>query len=172
MVMDPPSALPSPSETADPEEGVASLRLPLAESSARALSRAFFRAIVAEDMPTLATLVMPDATFSAPSSTPRARVLDVYRARTQRFDYLALAEEAIYEEGLVRIYRFDDFDEETTLAVARPAAMKPGDLLLRVPIVQTETSAGKVFGDEISLVIGQDGNEARIRAVVEEFLGW
>lgn len=172
MVMDPQTELPSPQQVANVEEGLVSLRAPLPASRTRALARAFFRAIVTEDMPTLASLLMPEASFSSPSSAPKARVLDVFRARTQRFDYRPLAEANLYDDARVETYRFEDFEEGLSLPFARPSAMKPSDIVLRVPISQSETSAGKLFGDEVVFVIGRDGRETRIRAVMEDFLGW
>lgn len=172
VVVDPSTELPSPEEVASSEAGVATLRSPLAEPAARKLVRAFFRAIVREDLPALASLLTVDASFTAPAGGPKARVLDVYRTRMQRFDYLPLEETRLYDDLRIETYRFDDFDQGWPLPIARPSAMNRADLVLRIPLSITQTSAGRLFGDEIVLVIGREGREPRIRAVSEEFLGW
>lgn len=144
----------------------------MGERPARELVRAFFHALSTEDLASLASLLTSDATFGTLSGGPKASALDVFRARIQRFDYLPLARAFVYEEARVEAYRYEEFDAKNKLSLARPAGMVPGELVLRIPIATTHTQAGRVLGDEVVLLIRREGERPRIRAIVEEFLGW
>lgn len=173
VVVDPETVLPAPQTAVPSDIGLATLRPPLDERLAREITRAFFRAIATEDLPALASLLTESASFRSPSGGERRGALEVYRARAARFDYFPLVLSTIFDEASVEIYRSTDFGAETSLPVARPHDLEPTDIVLRVPITTTHTQAGRVLGDEILLIVRRDDQGVvRIRAIVEEFLGW
>lgn len=173
VVVDPETELPASRAVVRSDIGLATLRAPLDERRARELMRAFFRAIATEDLPALASLLTEDASFRSPSGGERRGALEVYRARAARFDFFPLVSAKIFDEASVEAYRFEDFEAEMSLPIARPEGLEPKDLALRVPIATTHTQAGRVLGDEILLIVRRDDQGIlRIRAVVEEFLGW
>lgn len=172
VVFDPESAFPPPKISASPAEGVLSLKEPLSVDAARGVVAEFVDALTSDDFPRLASLLTTDASFRAPTRGSSARLVDIFRVRLRRFDYPALARARVYSKEDIEVYRFDDFDNAWKLPLPRPEEMAPGDMALRVPILETDSKTGRLFGDELLLVIRKEEGSPKIRAIIEEFLGW
>lgn len=173
VVVDPETELPRAEDVARSDARLAILRAPLDERIAYELLGAFFRALATENLAALASLLSEDASFTSPSGSPKRKALEVYRARTTRFDYFPLLRAKIFDEDKVETFRFEDFDTDKALPMTRLEGLDPADLVLRVPIATTHTSAGRVLGDEIWLRVRRDERkELKIVAIVEDFLAW
>lgn len=169
VAVDPATELPAPADTTSSDAAVATLRAPLPSDAARETMHAFFRAVLAEDFDALAALVTTDATVSPRVRGPSASLLDVWRARMRRLDYLPLASAAVYDDATVETWRASDLASTSGAHPARPPEMAAGDVMLRVPIAVARSGQDRLFGDEMTFLLRRDGSRFRIRALVEDF---
>ena len=67
-----------------------------------------------------------------------------------------------------RITRFTYEDLGVPGAPERPAAMKPGDLLVRFAVAEPRVGSEHLFGDEMTLLLRRDGRIYKIAGAEED----
>lgn len=170
VATDPPTELPAAADTVTAETTVATLRAPPPSEAARAVVHAFFHAVAAEDFDALAALVTADASITPRLQGPSASLLEVWRARMRRLDYLPLAAASPFDDASVETWRASDLTSSAGSHPPRPAEMAATDVLLRVPIAIVRVAGqDRLFADEMIFLLRRDGARFRIRAVVEDF---
>jgi hypothetical protein len=129
----------------------------------------FFAAVVTKDMGRLSAIAAAGAT--APSRARGAGLLlvEIWRARVAGLRYDLLRGEQLYRRGEIETYGYEDLDRAEPGRPARPPEMRPGDLLLRVPMAIVRAGSDRVFGDELVFVLVPSGIEYRIRTLLEDF---
>jgi hypothetical protein len=168
VVAEPAAELPAPAETQPVGAPVVSLRPPLPDRAALRLVASFFRAAVTENLDALAELVTADA--AVPNKTNGTQPhIDFWRARMRQLHYQPLANELLYQERDVELYRYADLDGPLPGRPARPAVMSPADVLVRVPLRVTQSATERLFGSDLTFVLGPDRERFKIRQIVEDF---
>jgi hypothetical protein len=169
VVVDPSPELPAATEAIDKATGIVALKPPLPDRAARAVVAAFFRAVVAENVEALSDLATSDATLSAKGRTGSPSVIDHWRARQRHFHYRALANEILYQDADIELYRYEDLETPLPGRPLRPAEMTPPDILLRVPVLVVRAGSERVFGDDILFHLRRDKGKYLIRQLIEDF---
>jgi hypothetical protein len=169
VVVDPSPELPQAVEVSEPGDALVALKPPLPERAARTVVSAFFRAIVAEDLEALADLATPDASAPNRNRANAASILDHWRGRMRHFRYRTLANEVLYQEADVELYRYEDLESIMVGRPQRPPEMARSDLLLRVPMLVVRAGSDRAFGDEILFLLRRDKDRFRIRQILEDF---
>jgi hypothetical protein len=169
VVVDPSPELPRAAEAAVPASDLVVLKPPLPETAARSVVAAFFRAIVTEDLEALTDLATPDA--SAPSRTRGngGSIVEHWRSRMRHFRYRTLANEVLYQEADIELYRYEDLETIAPRRPVRPPDMTRSDLVLRVPMAVVRLGADRAFGDDLQFLLRRDKDRYRIRQVLEDF---
>jgi hypothetical protein len=158
----------SPASGADVPPLVA-LKPPLSDNLARAVVSSFFRAVVTEDIEALGALVTTDATTPVRARGGALGLQDIWRSRLRQFRYRTLANELLYQESDIELYRFDDLETPVPGRPFRPPEMTRTDLLLKVPLLVVRAGNDRVFGDEIQFLLRRDRGRYRIRQLIEDF---
>lgn len=169
VAVDPPTELPAVADAAAAETGVATLRAPLPAEAARAVVQAFFRAVVTEDFDALAALVTADATVMPRIQGPSASLLEVWRTRMRRLDYLPLGGAPLFDDASIETLRASDLASPTGAHPPPLAEMTATDLLFRVPLTVVRSGQDRLFADELMFLVRRDGARLRIRTIVEDF---
>jgi hypothetical protein len=172
------SAAKSVSEQAGSRRGAAvpplvALKPPLPDKLARMVVADFFRAVVTKDPDEVASEIARLSTTDA--TTPvRARggalgLQDIWRTRVRQFRYRTLANEVLYQESDIELYRYDDLETPLPGRPFRPPEMNRTDVLLKVPLLVVRAGNDRVFGDEIQFLLRRDKGRYRIRQLIEDF---
>jgi len=169
VVVDPSPLLPAPADATDKGDGIVALKPPLPDRAARATVAAFLRAVVGENVEALSELVTNDATAAARGRSGAPALLDHWRARLRHFRYRVLANEVLYQEADIELYRYEDLETPLPGRPLRPPEMAPSDVLLRVPILVVRSGSERVFGDDILFHLRRDKDRYAIRQLVEDF---
>jgi len=169
VVVDPSPELPEAAQSGDASSALVALQAPLPEKAARAVVAAFFRAVVAEDLEALADLTTPDASTPSKARGGSSGVLDHWRGRMRHFRYRSLANEVLYQDADVELYRYDDLETIAVGRPQRPAEMARTDLLLRVPMLVVRAGSDRAFGDDLLFLLRRDKDRFRIRQIMEDF---
>jgi hypothetical protein len=168
VVVDPSSELPIVEDTADVASAIVALKPPLPGKAARIVVAAFFHAITGEDLDALSDLLTPDANAPSRSRSGSTTMVDHWRARMRHFHYRTLANDTLYQDADIELYRFDDLETLAAGRPLRPPEMTRSDLLVRVPMLVVR-AGDRVFGDEIVFVLRRDKERFRIRQILEDF---
>jgi hypothetical protein len=169
VVVDPSPELPQAVEIGEPGAALVALKPPLPEKAARSVVAAFFRAIVAEDLEALADLATPDASAPNRNRGSAASIVDHWKGRMRHFRYRTLANEVLYQDADVELYRYDDLETLVVGRPQRPPEMARSDLLLRVPMLVVRAGSDRAFGDEILFLLRRGEGRFRIRQIMEDF---
>ena len=169
VVVDPTPELPPAAEAVDSGAGIVALKAPLADRAARSVVAAFLRAVVTENVEALSDLVTADATIAARGRTGTPSLVDHWRARLRHFRYRSLADEILYQEADVELYRHDDLETPLPGRPLRPAEMAPADVLLRVPLLVVRAGSDRVFGDDMLFHLRRDKERFVVRQLIEDF---
>jgi hypothetical protein len=156
-------------DTADVEAALVALKPPLPDKLARTVVAAFFRAVVAEDAEAIGGLVTADATTPVKARGGALGIADLWRSRLRQFRYRTLANDVLYQEADVELYRYDDLEALLPGRPFRPPEMARTDLLLRVPLLVVRAGSDRVFGDEMLFLLRRDKSRYRIRQLIEDF---
>lgn len=174
VVVEPAPAVPEATEHAS-SIGVVALREPLGGEAVLAVVRAMFRAFAHEDRDALAALLTSDAAPLAtglPGQAAHGALLDQWSARLRSLDYGVLAGTEIARVDRMDRYTYADLEGAgaggAAGAIARPAAMRPGDLLVRVPVTLPRVGAEPLFGDVVVLLLRREGDGFKIAGESEE----
>jgi hypothetical protein len=174
VVVEPPPAVPEATEHAT-SSGVVALREPLGGEAVLAVVRAMFRAFAHEDRDALSALLTADAaplamgaaSAQGPGRGVHGALLDQWSARLRSLDYGLLAGTEVARVDRIDTYTYADL-EGTSGGMARPEAMRSGDLLVRVPVALPRVGAEPLFGDVVVLLLRREGDGFRIAGEGEE----
>jgi len=169
VVVDPTPELPPASQAADATLALVALEPPLPEKAARSVVAAFFRAVVAEDLEALADLTTSDASTPSKARGGSSSILDHWRGRMRHFRYRTLANEVLYQEADVELYRYEDLDVIAVGRPQRPADMARSDILLRVPMIVVRAGSDRAFGDDMLFLLRRDKDRYKVRQILEDF---
>ncbi len=181
VAVDPLEYPPEPTEAADANAGVISLRTPIGSEAARASTRVLLGAISREDLSELRGVMTTDATVVNPSTRTRENAFYFFSRRFQRLDYLTLGNTPFFQEEQIELFRSDEGESlwservgasaspSATLASAQSDRLEPGDLLVRVPVAIPRPGANALLGDELLLLLRRSGGRYLVHRIVEEF---
>src|SRR5258708_1250881 len=127
VVVDPGTELPEAVNAAEPAAPLVALQPPLPEKAAHATIAAYFHALVTEGLEALGDLVTPDAGATSKSRGSSPGIVDLWRARMRHFRYRTLANEVLYQDADLELYRYDDLDAVATGRPLRPVDMARSD---------------------------------------------
>jgi len=153
VVLEPPSALPAPVHVA-PAYGVVALREPLAGEDVENVVRAYLQAFERGDMAGLRQMLASDAAPLERAGAGRAQLIERWSSRMEIFETLRLS-------GVPVVAHFDRIETYTYDALggssdhARPPAMQPGDLYVRVPVAVSRITE-QLFGNVLVLLLRQE----------------
>jgi hypothetical protein len=164
VFIDPPAALPEASERA-PASGMVALREPIGTEVVEGQIRAFFRAFEREDIEQVGEMLTRDATILEPGRPGTPRLLDNWRVRMRNFEYQKLAGTDYAKIERAERYDYDELGH--TGAPPRPGDMKPGDVVVRVPMNMPRTGE-TLFGDVMIFMFRRSEGALKIAGVGEE----
>jgi hypothetical protein len=164
VALDPPPAMPTPTDQAD-ARGVVALREPLADKDVEDVVRAYLRAFEREDAPALEQLLAQEAVVLGRPGTTRQQLFETWRAKIKNFDYQRLAGAEI-----ARISQIERYSYETLGGAGpqRPLEMRPGDLYVRVPIATPRVGSEQLFGDVLVLLLRREEGRLKIAGQADE----
>ncbi len=173
VVVDPPPAMPDVTEHAQPG-GVVALREPLADEAITSVVRAMFRAFAHEDGDALAALLTSDAEplgLGALGARGHARgsLIDQWRTRLRNLPYDRLGNREVARLDQLERWSFAELDGAGP--IDRPSEMRPGDVLVRVPLAITHIDSEQLFGDVVLLLLRREGQAFKIAAETEDSSG-
>jgi hypothetical protein len=146
--------------------GVVALREPVSDDAVVHLVESLVDAWQRESLDGLLALVTPDAQNLEARGRPGTALADGWRQRLQTHEYKRLAGVELVRPEQIRRWDYDDLGAKG--APARPAEMRPGDVLVRVPVEVTHAAGEKLFGDVLVLVLRPSAAALRIAAYGEE----
>jgi hypothetical protein len=159
--------MPPPSGVA-PARGVVTLREPVNDDVVLGLVQALVDAWQRESLESLLGLLTPDAQNLEVHGRGGTSLQDGWHTRLQTHEYRRLAGIELVRPARIRRWDYDDLGVKG--APPRPPEMRPGDLLVRVPVEVTHVAGEKLFGDLMTLVLRPDGAKLRIAAYGESDL--
>ncbi|WP_394850299.1 hypothetical protein LZC95_22930 [Pendulispora brunnea] len=166
VVLDPPAAIPLATDRAG-ARGVVALREPLGDDAMFDVVRAFVSAFQREDADALIGLLTFDAVLlDAKGTKSRSAIVDGWRARFRNLDYSKLVGTEVID--LDAIERYTAQNASSANVPARPAEMREGDVLLRIPVAAARVAGERYFGDVITMVLRREGERYRIAGLGEE----
>ncbi|CAN96081.1 hypothetical protein predicted by Glimmer/Critica [Sorangium cellulosum So ce56] len=172
VALDPASTPPPPTNQADVEDSVVTLRTPLGIGAALDVVDEFFRRVVAEDSEALSELLTRDAlaihTGSGGSGQPPSAGL-WWEQRFRRLEYGKLAGEPVYRESELQIFRAEDVLATPQHPAIQPETLDDQDVVIRVPIATARVATDRLLGDEIVVWLRRDGPRFRIYRLLEDF---
>jgi hypothetical protein len=168
VAVDPATELPKPVRVAQADDGVVVLQPPSDLKAASDVIRAFFRAVVDENIALLESVLDEQASLQLDAQSGRRRARDYWRLRLTQLDYQQLASKTIYKDSDVEWYRSEDMPR---LARRGQPALElvEGDVVLRVPIATPKLNKERLFGDEIVFVLRPSATTFRITEMIEPF---
>jgi hypothetical protein len=158
----------APASPATPRQpdGVVALREPHDDDAIREVLLAYVRGFACEDIDMLTSLLTSDATdLGASSRGGRAAVVEAWQRRLRTLDYSRVA-----VNDVLRFGRLDRFDFEQLVRLSandRPKDMRPGDLLVRVPVVR-RAGEPRLFGDALVVLLRREQGQLAIAGVHED----
>lgn len=182
VAVDLPNARPETRSSATTGDAVVALRTPLGVDAARRTVRAFFDAVLREDLTALTARLVPGAQVEDlhPSTgvakakpTKRQEARSLWNQRFRKLAYEALESRVVYREADVETFRAGELDRQppsmaTLTEDARPS-LTNDDLLLRVPIITPTVGSERLFGDEIFFWLRRHGDRYVIYHLAEPF---
>lgn len=165
VAIEPPPALPTPSDRAE-ARGVVALREPLADRDVEEIVRAYIRGFEREDDQALIQLLAQEAVSLGRQGSSRQQLVEIWRTKMKSFEYQRLA-------GLevARISQIERHTYETMGAPGsppRPSEMRPGDIYIRVPIATPRVGSEQLFGDILVLLLRREDGRLKIAGQADE----
>lgn len=154
-------ALPEPTEHAD-ARGVAVLRVLLDMQSAEPIARAFFDAIVEEDMRTLTNLIVPTGGQFLSGGLGAATPLEMWRQRFRLYEYGKLRGQSFAHFGEAVLLRRGDYERKDT-----HVAVDDADVFFRVPVNVPQGQGEPVLGSSVTLLLRRTSAGTKIVAYDE-----
>ena len=166
VLLDEPAALPASSDRAA-ARGVVSLREPLAIDAIKDIAHAYVRSFAREDESAFNQLLFaPDVAPLYTTRVGRQTLSEQFRTRIKNYDYAKLGTSEIARLDQIERYAIDELGLPGT--PDRPSEMKPGDLLIRIPIATPRIGAEPLFGDVVVLLLRRDEGRFKIAGAAEE----
>jgi hypothetical protein len=151
-----------------PARGVVTLRVPVNDEAVVALVQTLIDAWQRESLESLVGLLTPDAQNLEAHGHGGTSLPDGWRLRLQTHEYRRLAGIELVRPARIRRWDYDDLGAKG--APPRPPEMRPGDLLVRVPVEVTHVAGEKLFGDLMTIVLRPEGPKLRVAAYGESDL--
>ncbi len=165
-MLDPPPAVPAAAEQAS-ARGVVALREPVGETEALKAVHDFIQAFVRADKDGLRQQLADRATQLDTHGAGSAESLRAFfELRLRSFDYTRLAGTEVYRADQVEHYAYDELGGGGSRP--RPAEMREGDLLVRVPILTPRVGNDRLFGDVVVLLLRRDEGRFKIAGYGED----
>jgi hypothetical protein len=164
VVIEPVPAVPDADERAS-ANGVVALRAPLGSDAVVMVVRRLFRAFARDDADALQAILTEDAVVLGPSRG-KGSLIDQWRSRVKNAAYARLAGLELVDGDRIARFTYDDL--AVPGAPERPAAMKPGELLVRFAVPTPRLGSEQLFGDGMTLLLRREGRGYRIAGAGEE----
>jgi hypothetical protein len=164
VVVEPPPALPSPTERVDPR-GVVALREPLGGNAVRDVVLAVVEAWQRESLEQLVALLTNDAGPIDARSRGRAALVETWRQRLHAHEYHRLAGVDLVRAERIERYSRDDLSAPDS--PARPPDMRAEELYVRIPLEVTRVAGERLFGDVVLLLLRREEGTYKIAAYGE-----
>ena len=165
-MLDPPAAVPAPEERA-PARGVIALREPAGEEEALKAVHDFVQAFVRADKDAVHSMLASHATQLDSHGFGTAESLRAFfDLRLRSFDYTKLAGTELYRVDQVEHYAYDELGGGG--ARPRPAEMREGDVLVRVPILTPRVGNDRLFGDVVVLLLRREEGRFKLAGYGED----
>jgi hypothetical protein len=166
VMLDPPSAIPSAEDRAQ-ARGVVALREPVGEEEPLRVVHDFIHGFVHVDREGLHQMLAEHATqLDAHGAGSAESLRAFFDLRLRSFDYTRLAGTEVYRVDQVERYAYDELGGGG--ARARPAEMREGDLLVRVPILTPHVGSDRLFGDVMVLLLRREEGRFKIAGYGED----
>lgn len=163
VLLEPPPAMPSVHERVF-VAAVVGLREPALDRDVEGVVRAYLSAFEREDIAALGDL-LGDAASPLGRPGGRASLVDLWRGRLKSFEYQKLAGTEIARMGQLERRSYDAFTGD---GPPRPAEMRPGDVLVRVPIATPRVNGEPLFGDVLVLLLRRESGRLVIVGQADE----
>jgi hypothetical protein len=164
VVLEPPPAMPSPTERVE-ARGVVALREPLGGDAVRDVVLAVIDAWQRESIEQLVALLTSDAGPVEARSRGRTALVDNWRQRLHAHEYGRLAGVDLVRADRIERYGWEDLS--TPDSPARPPDMRPEELYVRAPLEVTRVAGERIFGDVLVLVLRREEGKYKIAAYGE-----
>ncbi|MDB4936102.1 MAG: hypothetical protein JWP87_3074 [Labilithrix sp.] len=164
VVLEPPPAMPAPSDRAA-ATGIVALREPLADKDVEDVVRAYVRAFEREDLEALVQLLAQEASPLGRAGS-KAQLVELWRTKMKNFEYQKLAGVEVVRVAQIEKHGYDTLGASG--APARPAEMRPGDLYVRVPIATPRVGSDQLFGDVLVLLLRREDGRLKIAGQADE----
>lgn len=163
VVIEPTPALPPVQERAAIAP-VLALREPALDREVEDVVRGYLGAFEREDIGALQALVSEGAT---PLGRPggKSTLVELWRGRFKTYEYQRLAGTEIARFAQLERRGYDGFGEG---GPPRPAEMRPGDVLVRVPIAMPRVNGEQLFGDVLVLLLRRENGKLVIVGQADE----
>jgi hypothetical protein len=174
IAVDLSSEPPASVDDAESRDSIVTLRTPLGVAVARATLRAFFAAMVSEDIAKMSQVVDGGALVQDVRAKPPAgqaiELTTLWRRRFGKREYQLLSPELIYREGDVMTYRSSEIDALPLSVRYLPdvGAPMPTDLVLHVPIVTHTINNERYLGDDVFFWLRREGERFMIVRMAED----
>ncbi len=162
--VDPISSVPRPVDRATVNDGVATLRTPIATEAIHALVRRVFEGFHRRDPgplePDLDESIV-DLRADNEQIRPRGYWMNELRVRMKSLPFDQLDLDLAYKQQDVEIWGREELGVPGR--PSRPNTMTNDDVLVRIPIATPRVGSDVLFGDEIRLLLRRDGPRYKIR---------
>jgi hypothetical protein len=163
-VLEPPAAVPQAASRAA-SGGVVMLRAPVPREAVVDLVRSFIEGWQHESVEALVALLAEDAGPIDARGRGSRPLVEGWRQRMRAHAYGRLAGMEVVRPEHVE--RWEPEELGAPGAPARPADMRPGELLVRAPLEVTTVLGERLFGDAIVMLVRSQGSGLRITAYGE-----
>jgi hypothetical protein len=164
VVLEPPPAMPSPSDRAV-AAGIVALREPLADKDVEEVVRAYIRAFEREELDALVQLLAQEASPLGRAGG-KTQLVELWRTKMKNFEYQKLAGLEVARVAQIEKHGYDALGGAG--APARPTEMRPGDLYVRVPIATPRVGTEQLFGDVLVLLLRREDGRLKIAGQADE----
>jgi hypothetical protein len=163
VVLEPPPALPSPAEGST-AGGVIALREALGADAVREVVQSVVDGWVHESLDQLTLLLTSDAGPIEQRGRGRSALVEGWRQRMHAHEYGRLSGLELVDPRRIERYRYGELPPASSVASSE---VRPGEVLVRVPLEVTRIAGERFFGDTMLLVLRREGREYRVAAYGE-----
>lgn len=166
VVLEPPPAIPDASDRAA-ATGVVALREPLGAVAVKSAVDGYFQAFIREDRAAMERLVTDDVVeLGSQGKNGKDALGAEWKARTNALDYHKLEGTTVEDLDSIETFGYDDLGGPGR--EPRPAEMEPGDVLVRVTVLEARVAGERFFGDTVVFLLRRDGAKYRIAGIEEK----
>jgi hypothetical protein len=169
VVIDPELVPPPARETAGVDEGLVTLRTPLAPSEARAVVRGFLEAVAREDLDGVRRVLGASAQWLRPGSPRGEEALSAWSRRFTRLDYFPLVGSVYWIDDGIEVARMRDaLTDVDRFGLAPDVRRDAADVVARAEIPSARAGV-PLFGEAITFVLRRSEQGYVIEQLVEDF---